>query len=157
LSTVYLSLGSNTGDRQTHLRNALSHIPGKIGKILTLSGFYQTQPWGYVSQEPYLNMAIAVETALNPATLLSETQAIEKTVGRRDKTINGVYHDRIIDIDILLYDDLIIQSPTLTIPHPLMHQRTFVLHPLAEIAPHLIHPVLKKTIAELSFISSTTD
>jgi len=98
-------------------------------------------------------MAIAVETALNPATLLSETQAIEKTVGRRDKTINGVYHDRIIDIDILLYDDLIIQSPTLTIPHPLMHQRTFVLHPLAEIAPHLIHPVLKKTIAELYTIT----
>ena len=144
-------MGSNTGDKQTHIRSALSHLSGKVGKILALSDFHQTQPWGYVSQETYLNVAVAIETTLNPATLLAVTQAIEKAIGRRDKTINGVYRDRIIDIDILLYDDLIIQSSNLTIPHPLMHQRTFVLHPLAEIAPHVIHPVLKKTIAELSF------
>ena len=147
MPTVYLGLGSNLGDKEKYIRQALALITERVGENLTLSRFYETQPWGYDSTASYLNIAVGVETVLTPFDLLVITQEIEKTVGRCHKTINGQYQDREIDIDILLYDDLIIETPTLTIPHPLMHQRPFVLQPLAEIAPHVIHPVLQKKIA----------
>ena len=150
VSTVYLGLGSNLGDRRKEIESALALIVGRVGVIHAVSRFYETQPWGYDSREQYLNVATKVETALKPTELLLVTQTIESDIGRHHKTINGEYLDRPIDIDILIYDDLILQTPTLTIPHPLMHQRAFVLQPLAEIAPHVIHPVLQKTIAFLN-------
>jgi len=146
---IFLGLGSNLGDRRRNIESALALIAEKVGTIRALSGCHETQPWGYDSKEYFLNMAIEVETELNPEELLTVTQAIERELGRYQKTVNGKYRDREIDIDILLYDDLILQSPALTIPHPLMHQRPFVLQPLAEIAPHLIHPVFKRTISDL--------
>ena len=153
----YLGLGSNLGHKRRNIESALALISERVGEIRTLSDFYETHPWGYKSKETYLNIAIAVETELKPAELLISTQAIERDTGRKNKTINGEYRDRTIDIDILLYDDLILQSTTLTIPHPLMHRRTFVLQPLAEIAPHVIHPVLGKSIEELySILLQTT-
>lgn len=149
MSVVYLSLGSNLGDRRIHIKNALAQINERAGAVLALSNFFETQPWGYLSQEMYLNVAVSVRTNLTPEALLTVTQEIEQQLGRHEKTVNGEYRDRVIDIDILLYDDLILQTPSLTIPHPLIHQRAFVLQPLAEIAPHIIHPVLGKTIAML--------
>ena len=150
MSTVYLGLGSNLGDKHTYINKALAHLTERVGEIRALSGFYETEPWGYDSQETYQNVAVAIQTDLKPAALLAVIQAIERDIGRNQKTTNGIYRDRVIDIDILLYDDLILQTQPLTIPHPLMHQRSFVLHPLNEIAPHIIHPILQKTIAELS-------
>ena len=149
MSTVYLGIGSNLGDKQAHIKKALALITERAGTILALSRFYETKSWGYDSTKTYQNIAIAVQTDLEPDTLLSTTQAIERDIGRHDKTFKGEYRDRTIDIDILLYDDLILQTPTLTIPHSLMHLRTFVLQPLTEIAPHATHPVLQQTIAEM--------
>ncbi len=151
MATVYLGLGSNIGDRLAFIRKALTLIAERVGEILTLSNYYESPPWGYDSTASYQNLVLAISTELNPLSLLTATLEIEKKVGRQHKTLNGNYQDREIDIDILLYDDLILQTPALTIPHPLMHQRPFVLKPLAEIAPHLIHPILKKSIAELYF------
>ena len=149
MPSVYLGLGSNLGDKRENIKKALAIITERVGNILTLSGFYETQPWGYDSSETYLNVAVGIETDLKPEELLFVTQDIERVTGRREKTTRGEYHDRIIDIDILLYDNLILQTPELTIPHPLMHLRDFVLMPLSEIAPEKVHPVSGKTIAEL--------
>ena len=132
---IYLGLGSNLGDKGKNIKEALAHIAGKVGDVLALSGFYETQPWGYESTETYLNAVAGIETPLSPEDLLTATRKIEQEMGRTQKTVNGKYHDRLIDIDILLYDDLVIQQPGLTIPHPLMYERDFVLQPLAEIAP----------------------
>jgi 2-amino-4-hydroxy-6-hydroxymethyldihydropteridine diphosphokinase len=131
------------------MEKALALITGRVGEILTLSGFYETPSWGYASEGTYLNAVAGVETDCSPSGLLSVTRAIEQEVGRKEKTVNGAYRDRVIDIDILLYDDLVMQTPELTIPHPLMHRRQFVMQPLAEIAPDVIHPVLSQTIAGL--------
>ena len=148
MSTAYLSLGSNLGDKRRNIDGALALISERVGEVRTLSGFYETQSWGYESAELFLNVAVGVETGLNPTALLAMTQAIEREAGRQLKTFNGQYGDRTIDIDILLYDDLIINTPDLTIPHRLMHLRAFVLQPLTEIAPDVIHPVFKKSIKE---------
>lgn len=144
-----MGLGSNLGDRRKNMKDALARISDRVGVLRAVSGFYETQPWGFDSHELFLNVAVEVGTRLSPAELLEATQAIERDSGRQDKTINGEYRDRTMDIDILLYDDQVIHTPSLTIPHPLMHQRAFVLQPLAEIAPHAIHPVIGQSIAEL--------
>ncbi len=131
--TAYLSLGTNLGDKEQNLLSAISEIRRRIGPVKAQSAFLATRPWGFESPHTFLNAAIRIETALSPLDLLHQTQQIERDMGRKHKSVNGQYHDRIIDIDILLYDDLHIATPELTIPHPHMHERDFVLIPLKEI------------------------
>ena len=146
---LYLGLGSNLGDKQAYLKLAISVIENRIGRIVCQSAYYETEPWGYVSSNTYLNAVIAVETNLMPMDVLDITQDIERELGRKQKSTEGGYADRPIDIDLLLMDDWVMQTERLTLPHPLMHQRLFVMEPLVEIAPTLIHPVLKKTICQI--------
>ncbi len=135
MHTVYLSLGTNLGNKEQNLLSAISEIAKRIGPIKAQSAFLQTEPWGFESENTFLNAAICVSTEMTPFTLLHATQAIERKLGRKSKSLGGEYHDRIIDIDILLYDDIRINTPELTIPHPLIHKRDFVLIPLKEILP----------------------
>ena len=131
--TAYLSLGTNLGDKENNLLSAISEIERRIGPVRAQSAFLATEPWGFDSQNTFLNAAIRIETKFSPLELLDETQQIERDLGRKHKSVNGQYHDRIIDIDILLYDNLHISTPRLTIPHPHMHERDFVIIPLKEI------------------------
>ena len=142
---VYLSLGSNVGDRQVQLQDALAKLAA-VGSVVATSSFYETEPVEFTRQPWFLNCAIALETNKTPEQLMAAILRIEEEMGRRRVQKKG---PRAIDIDILLFDDTIVDSKELTIPHPAMHQRRFVLEPLAEIAPELLHPVLKKTIGEL--------
>ena len=146
---VYLSLGSNKGDRQKNLNLAVGQISNRIGSIVSQSDFFETEPMGFKTTHLFYNMAICIETTCSATEILKITQQIEKDLGRKQKSVNRVYHDRVIDIDILLYDDRIINRPELQIPHPRMKERRFVLEPLAQIAPSLIIPNQTKTIAEL--------
>ena len=149
MAIVFLGLGSNLGNRNEQLLAAINLLSEKAGNNPVFSDFYETEPWGYSSPNPYLNVAVQLKTSLSPFELLTVTQQIERELGRTTKTKEGQYADRHIDIDILMYDDLILQTPELVLPHPRMHQRLFVLQPLAAIAPKLLHPVLNKTIMEL--------
>jgi 2-amino-4-hydroxy-6-hydroxymethyldihydropteridine diphosphokinase len=142
---VYLSLGSNVGDRQVQLQDALAKLAA-VGRVVATSSFYETEPIEFTQQPWFLNCALALETSQTPQQLMAAILRIEEEMGRRRVQKKG---PRSIDIDILLFDDTIVDSKELTIPHPAMHQRRFVLEPLAEIAPELLHPVLKKTIGEL--------
>lgn len=148
MATVYLSLGTNLGDKSRNIRTATELLAERVGGIRALSSFYDTKPWGFESEHSFLNAALVIETFLGPFELLNATQSIETAMGRSGKS-NGTYADRLIDIDILMYEDLVLSSKDLILPHPLMHERSFVLVPLAEIAASLLHPVLKKTIKEL--------
>lgn len=145
---VYLALGSNLGDKADNLQKAIDLIAERIGTLSAISSVYKTEPWGFDSRNLFLNQVIGVETTLSPLQLLQMTQKIEKELGRAEKS-TITYKDRIIDIDIILYGDYIIESKELTLPHPLFHLRDFVMKPLAEIAPELVHPILHKTIREL--------
>jgi 2-amino-4-hydroxy-6-hydroxymethyldihydropteridine diphosphokinase len=142
---VYLSLGSNIGDRESHLRDAIARLEKK-GRIKSIASFYETEPVEFTDQARFLNCALALETEEAPEQLMESVLHIEQEMGRTRQQNKG---PRTIDIDILLFSDTIIDSPKLTIPHPAMHERRFVLQPLAEIAPEVRHPVLKKTIREL--------
>lgn len=146
---VYFSLGTNLGDKEQNLRLAVQHIEERIGKIVSLSAFYATAPWGFDSDNAFLNAAVCAETSLPPLEILFITQSVEQEMGRTHKSVNGVYSDRVIDVDLLLYDDFILDTPTLKLPHPLMQERRFVMEPLAEIAPDVIHPVLGKTLGDI--------
>ena len=148
MAIAYLALGTNIGNRRRNMITAAALLAERVGDVLALSGFYETEPWGFQSENTFLNAALRLETFLSPLELLKATQQIEAEMGRTQKS-NGTYHDRIIDIDILLYDDLILQTPELTLPHPLMQDRRFVMEPLLEIAPNVVHPVFKKTIVSL--------
>ena len=132
MHNVYLGLGSNQGDREEYIRKAISLIGERVGEVLRQSSLIETEPWGFQSENKFLNGVILVATALTPREVLQATQKIERTLGRRKKT-SLHYQDRPIDIDILLYDDLHIDEPDLKIPHPLMHQRDFVMIPLQEL------------------------
>jgi 2-amino-4-hydroxy-6-hydroxymethyldihydropteridine diphosphokinase len=147
---AYLSLGSNVGDRGNHLHDAISRLEMK-GRIISVSSLYETEPVEFTDQSWFLNCAVAFETTDSPEQLMVELLLIEQEMGRLRTQKKG---PRIIDLDILLFtnattDDVVINSEEVTIPHPAMHQRRFVLEPLAEIAPEAWHPVRKKTIREL--------
>ena len=150
---VYLGLGTNLGNKEQNLRMSVQKIEERIGESVSLSAFYVTAPWGFASDNSFLNSVVCVETALRPLEILKETQAIERELGRTSKSVGGVYSDRLIDIDLLLCGDIIMDEEGLILPHPLMTERRFVMEPLAEIAPDVMHPVLHKTMKEL-FTSS---
>ena len=137
MATLYLSLGTNLGDRQKNLSLALELIGREVGTVVSVSDVIETYPWGFESANRFLNMAVKVDTTLQPLEVLQATQAIEHKLGRNHKTVNGEYQDRLIDIDILLYDSLVMSTPELTIPHPRMYEREFVMKPLLQIAPEL--------------------
>lgn len=149
MAKVFLGLGTNLGDKRNNLLTAVNHIEEKIGKVTSLSSFYETEPWGFKSDNSFLNAALCVETSLEPVAILHIIKEIEVEMGRTQKSVNKVYSDRPIDIDILLYDDMIIKTEELTIPHPLMTERDFVMKPLVEIAGDTVHPLLGKKLVEL--------
>ena len=130
---VYFSLGSNLGDKEGNIREAISRIGELIGEVDRQSTLLATDPWGFESDNTFVNAAIRCTTSLSPFEILNITQNIERAMGRTLKSVDGQYHDRIIDIDILIYDDLHITTPQLTLPHPLMKERDFVMIPLKEI------------------------
>jgi 2-amino-4-hydroxy-6-hydroxymethyldihydropteridine diphosphokinase len=143
---VYLSLGSNLGDREKYLREAIARLRA-LGVIRQISAFYETQPVEVQSKQPwFLNCALALETELMPLEFLSRMLEVERSMGRMRTEPKG---PRTIDIDIVFFGNEVLDTPELTLPHPAMHQRRFVLEPLAEIAPGITHPVLKRTVREL--------
>ena len=146
---VYIALGSNLGNKRRNLVTAAALLAERAGEVGAISSFYETEPWGFESEYSFLNAALMLETTLAPLDLLRLTQEVERELGRTAKT-DSVYHDRLIDIDLLLYGEEVIDQPGLQIPHPLMHRRTFVMTPMAEIAPEVVHPVLGKTMKALS-------
>ncbi len=143
--TVFLSLGSNLGDRSANLRSAIAAL-GQLGRVTAVSSFYETEPVEFRAQPWFLNCAVAMETELMPKQFLARVHAIEQQLGRRRLQPKG---PRTIDVDILLFGSSVVDTPALVIPHPAMHARRFVLEPLAEIAPDARHPVLKCTVREL--------
>ena len=143
---LYLLLGANLGDRQQTFTQARQAIAAQVGPIRQASGLYETAAWGVTDQPTYLNQVLAVGTLLAPIDVLTQTQAIEGQLGR---VRTHRWASRTIDIDLLFYDELILDTPALTLPHPLLHLRRFTLAPLAEIAPDLLHPVLHQTAGTL--------
>lgn len=147
---VYLGLGSNLGNKEQIIRKAIDRIGKRVGTIVSVSSFYKTEPWGYQSVHTFCNAAMAVDTELSPEEVLSTVQAIERELGSKDhRRSDGSYADRLIDIDLLDYDGQVLDTYALVLPHPYMHKRTFVMEPLAEIAPQWMHPVLGKTATEI--------
>lgn len=139
--TAYLGLGTNLGsDKAANLHQAVSLINEQAGRVLACSSFIESEPWGFCSENTFLNAVVAIDTPHLPYELLRVTQSIERSMGRTHKSVDGCYTDRVIDIDILLYDNLVVDEAELTIPHPLIWQRPFVYVPLLEIAPHVAPP-----------------
>ena len=142
---MYLALGTNLGDRMDNLRRAIAALSPSV-KVTALSSVYETPPWGYADQPAFLNMALAAETDLEPLALIAFLKKLETDLGRKKTFHNG---PRLIDMDILFYDDLVFEQADLVIPHPRLHERAFVLVPLNDVAPDRMHPVLKRTVRDL--------
>lgn len=140
MSTAYISLGSNLGDRELNVNRAVELIGMRAGKMIVSSSLFETMPWGFADQPAFINSACSIETTLSPQELLLTLRAIEDELGRDRSALR--WGPRVIDLDILLYNSLIIDEPNLRIPHPHMHERIFVLAPMVEIAPEAVHPVL---------------
>ena len=147
--TIYFGLGTNEGNKEENIRGAIEELSHLLGSPTAVAPIIETEPWGFQSDNSFLNTVVAFNTTLAPEEILKATQEIERRLGRTKKSIDGCYSDRPIDIDILLYGNRVIESEHLTIPHPLLHKRLFVLQPLAQIAPQVIHPTLGKSIARL--------
>jgi 2-amino-4-hydroxy-6-hydroxymethyldihydropteridine diphosphokinase len=147
MKKVFLGIGTNLGDRENNLREAIMRIENNIGRILSVSYVYETSPWGFNTEADFLNMAAAVETEYSPSVLMDRVMIVESLLGRVRS--GKKYSSRVIDIDILIYEDQIIDEPYIKIPHPLMHERRFVLVPLCDISSSALHPVLKVTFASL--------
>lgn len=147
MSLAYIGIGSNLGDRNDNLLRSVEYLSDRAGKVISVSGIYETEPWGFSAITSFLNMVARIDTALAPKDLLNELISIESRMGRKRR--GDGYQSRIIDLDILFYDDLVVDTDQLVIPHPLLHIRSFVLDPLCEIAPDLVHPVLRKTVQQL--------
>ena len=145
---VFLSLGSNLGNKWTNLQKAINEIDENIGSVIIQSGIYETEAWGFESKDHFLNQVIVVMTELEPLELIDCCLDIEKTMGRKRNDYRK-YVSRIIDIDILFYGEEILKEENLQIPHPLIQKRRFILEPMNEIAPDLIHPLLGKSISVL--------
>jgi 2-amino-4-hydroxy-6-hydroxymethyldihydropteridine diphosphokinase len=152
MNIAYLLIGGNIGNRMANLDAAKKKIAHQCGTVKGISNIFETAAWGLENQPHFLNQALAVQTALSPKELLHCLLQIEKGLGREREAKWG---PRLIDIDILLYNDAVINEEGLTIPHPQMHNRRFVLQPLSELAPELVHPLFRKTIAEL--LAACTD
>lgn len=135
---TYLGIGTNLGDRAENLTRAVALISEQVGTVLACSSFIETAPWGFASENRFLNAVLKVDTLLGPEALLQATQAVERQMGRTHKTVDGNYTDRVIDVDILLYEDVVMKTPELTIPHTYILQRDFVYIPLGEIAPEVL-------------------
>lgn len=146
MSTAYLLLGSNLGNKEENLWQAIKLLK-KIGKVKKLSAIYETEPWGFSDDRNFFNLALSINTILNPYELITEILKIEISIGRKRQTKQWVARE--IDIDIIFYEGLIINEEHLTIPHPQIKNRKFVLVPLKEIAPNFIHPVYRQSISEL--------
>ena len=148
MALVYLGLGTNLGEKERNLTVAILALSSEDYHIVCQSAFYKSKPWGFKSDNAFLNAVVLIETDLSPSDLLNATQKLERNLGRTTKSIHG-YSDRLIDIDILLYDTLILNEPTLKIPHPLITERDFVLIPLVEIAPELVNPLTGLKYSEI--------
>ncbi len=144
-----LLLGTNLGNKKENLETAIDAMKQQVGTFAQQSSVFITPPWGFESTNEFYNQVVVFNTELPPFDLLGELQKIEKQLGRTRKTDANGYQDRLIDIDILFYDDLVLETQRLTIPHPHLHKRRFTLEPLHEIFPDYIHPTLKKSIATL--------
>ncbi|HLF73307.1 MAG TPA: 2-amino-4-hydroxy-6-hydroxymethyldihydropteridine diphosphokinase [Anaerolineales bacterium] len=151
--TVYLALGSNLGNRLANLKQAIAALPPQM-EVKARSHVYETPPWGHEDQPKFLNQVVMAETYLEPEPLLRHLKRLETALGRK---VSFQYGPRSIDIDILFYDDLVLDTPSLVIPHPHLHERGFVLLPLMDIAPDLTHPVKQKTVRELTASCNVSD
>ena len=147
MNKVYLGLGGNLGNREAYLSQAIKQINSEVGAVKNTSDIFESEPWGFEHHIPFLNQVIEVETELEALCVLDKCQQIEKSLGR-ERFLDG-YRPRTIDIDVLFYNDFIYSLPPLIIPHKLLHQRMFVLEPLAQIAPSLVHPLFGITVKEL--------
>lgn len=148
MKKAFLSLGTNIGDRKKNLARAIRYINVSIGHIIDLSGIYESEPWGFEAEENFLNLVVEVISDLEPLEMMKKCLEIEEKLGRIRSDSEG-YSSRIIDIDILFYQDVVLSEPSLILPHPHLHNRRFVLEPLSEIASDYIHPVIGLSIAEL--------
>lgn len=142
---LLLALGANIGAKEEQLRTAIRALETRVGTLLKCSRFYTTAPVGFASDNTFVNAVVLLETTLSPETILDITQQIEREQGRTSKTVNGIYTDRTLDIDLLACDNHIINTPSLQLPHPRLHQRRFVLEPLCDVHPEGIHPLLNTT------------
>lgn len=147
MKNVFLGIGTNLGNREQNLEQAVASIEEHIGPVQATSSIYETEPWGFEAPEKFLNLVVMADTTLSPSGLLGRILMIESLLGR----LRGPerYSSRVIDIDILFYNDIILDDENLKIPHPLLQERKFVLIPLCEINPEMVHPVLGRTIHEL--------